>query len=74
MSIIIDIVQWLEDGELIDRIVIDSNDEVENQVEVNNENADMENSNCESESELNSDNVGPMLQNNNFFGKDNTRW
>jgi len=76
MSNTIDIEQWLEEDEdeHIDGNDSDSEDELENQVEINNENTDTENSDSESESESSSDDVGPILQNKYFFGKDKTRW
>lgn len=74
MSNTIDIEQWLEEDEdeLIDGNDIDSEDVLGDQVEINNENTDTENSDYESE--LGSDDVGPILQNKYFFGKDKTRW
>lgn len=43
-------------------------------VEVNNDNTDTENSDYENESESDSNDIGPILQNKYFIGKDNTRW
>jgi hypothetical protein len=76
MSNTIDIKQWLEEDkdDLIDGNDIDSEDELGDQVEINNENTNTENSDYESESESSSDDVGPILQNKYFFGKDKTRW
>lgn len=66
----IDIEQWLEENEneLIDGNNTDSNDESqEDQVVVNNENTDTENSDYDCKSESNSDNFGPILQNKYFY-------
>lgn len=75
MSNKIDIEQWLDEDEdeLTDGNNIDSDDELENHVEVNNENTDKENSNFERERESNSNDICPILENKYFFGKDNAR-
>ncbi|VVC38712.1 Hypothetical protein CINCED_3A013704 [Cinara cedri] len=63
-----------DEDELTDGNDIDSDDELEDQVEVNDENTDTENSDYGNESESNSNDIDPILQNKYFFGKDNIRW
>jgi len=71
MSNKIDIEEWLEEDEdeFIDGNNIDSDDELEDHVEVNNENTDTENSDYENENESNGEDIGPILQNKYFLGR-----